>query len=134
MVAPAGRALFFHAEAAPSAELDVEAKRCITHSVSQIIQLRRDKPLYCSPARDGVDEARASCRGFLGHAGGVPVCWRHCGPWQRRSVPYAVLSEPTWSCEAGSEQEGDWINGLSLSAVVMLGVGAGDTGRIINFH
>jgi hypothetical protein len=35
MVAPAGKALFFHEEPAPSAELAVEAKRYITQSVSQ---------------------------------------------------------------------------------------------------
>lgn len=37
MVAPAGRALFFQVEPAPSAEVEVEAERCIIHFVSNCI-------------------------------------------------------------------------------------------------
>jgi len=42
MVAPAGRALFFHAEPAPSAEADVEAKRCNDPIRQPDIQLQQE--------------------------------------------------------------------------------------------
>jgi hypothetical protein len=41
MVAPAGRALFFHAEAAPSAELDVEAKRGLLEALRAVAAAER---------------------------------------------------------------------------------------------
>ena len=84
----------------------------VIRSVSQIFNCSGKELGHKQDAGDGVDGARGSNGHGLGHVGGVPklVCWWHCGLRRRRSVPYAVLSEPTWSCEAGSEQEGEWIN------------------------
>jgi len=47
------------------------------------------------------------------------ACWWHCEPRRRRCVRYAVLSEPTWWFVAGSEQLGEWINGLSAVVIVV---------------
>jgi hypothetical protein len=97
MVALAGRALFFHAEPAASAELAVEAKRYITQSVSQTFNCSGGGLARGSEASDGVDAARGRCRGALEPGGGVPklVCWWHCGRQRRRCAPSGVLIEPT---------------------------------------
>lgn len=85
----------------------------ITQCVSQTFNCSGKTPGHTGNGRDGVDEARGSRWPRLGHVGGVPklVWWWHCEPRRRRSERYAVLIEPTWLCEAGSEQEEEWING-----------------------
>ena len=98
MVAPAGRALFFQEEPAPSAVEEVEAERCITQFVSKCINGHHEPRDRCRRAVDGVVEARGSWAGREGLPGVVPklFCWQHCGLQRRLCAPYAVLIEPTW--------------------------------------
>ena len=97
MVAPAGRALSFQEEPAPSA-VEVEAERCITQFVSNCIKGHCRSCNRCRRAADRVVEACGSCAGCRGLPGVVPklFCWRHCGLQRRLYAPYAVLIEPTW--------------------------------------
>lgn len=91
-------------------------------SVSQIFNCSRRMLGHEQDARDGVDGACGSTCRKLGHVGGVPklVCWWHCEPRRQRSEPYAVLSEPTWLCEAGSSKRGSGSMGLSAWVIVVM--------------
>jgi hypothetical protein len=98
MVAPAGRALFFQEEPAPSAVEEVEAERCITQFVSNCINAHYETRGQCRRAAEGVVEARGSWAGRERLPGVVPKlsCWQHCGLQRRLCARYAVLIEPTW--------------------------------------
>jgi hypothetical protein len=96
-VAPAGRALFFQEEPAPSVA-EVEAERYITQFVSNCINGHHGSRDPCRRALDQVGRARGSWSGREGLPGVVPklFCWQHCGLRRRLCAPYAVLIEPTW--------------------------------------
>lgn len=98
MVAPAGRALSFQEEPAPSAAEEVEAERCITQFVSNCINGNCVSCDRYRRAAEGLVEARGSCTDRRGLPGVVPklFCWQHCGLQRRLYAPYAVLIEPTW--------------------------------------
>lgn len=62
-MAPAGRALFFQEEPAPSVVEAVEAERCITQFVSNCINGHHESRDRCRRELNGVLEARGSWGG-----------------------------------------------------------------------
>jgi hypothetical protein len=97
-VAPMGRALFFSADAAPSAEaLDVEAARYTVNSSAKM-------PIGGTPRPGDTTSTQMDCwssrelSAGRGWAVFVPkrFCSRHCGSRRRRCGPIGELSEPTW--------------------------------------